>query len=412
MSHQAEYDTIVLDDVAYKVTGGVQVQNLAVFQRKFVIGDYTRDSHPLLSSWVITDLSGGHGIEQLEEGADAARYRWGVINARKPRQITLPPLVSTISGGPASAAPLGVVGGTFYVAYGDAIYSWSESTGAMTNTTDTLTAGPVNKAVEFLGKLFVPLGSSGWDSYDGASVTHGSSPATKSFCVMGEFILALDTTGQIHQSSDGSSWTNLGAGAKVPYGVMRHLIPYVDRSSIPAPYVVTNSDVWALDLAGPSLYRTDLQYPAHRDQGLGATVWRGDLYTSVGMGVFRYNGDVLSTLGLDRDQGLPADVRGRIADLCNEYNAMWALVESAGDPALNIDELWEYDTRDDEMYVSLASTRASVHMWTGFGWHCLWESDGPSGSPTWMHICSNDDTYRLWWGMGNYAFTKIGRAHV
>ena len=403
---QAEYDTIVIDGMPFKAMGGIQTQNLAVFQRKFVIGDYTRDSHPLLSSWVVTDWSGGHGIQQLEEGSDSARYRWGVIDARKPRQVTLPPLATAVTTADAElAAPLGTLAGTMYAVYGAEIYSWNESTGAMVDTLDALTTGPVNRAVEFLGKLYVPLGSSGWDAYDGGTVTHGSSPTVQSFCVMGESLLALATDGQIHQSVDGSTWADLGAGAQTPFGTPRHLVPYVDRSGVPAPYVVTGSDVWALDLAGPSLYRTDLPYPAHRAPGWGAAVWRGDLYTSVGMGVFRYNGDVISALGLDRDQGLPADVRGRVSDLCNEYNALWALVESAGDPAVSADEEWEWDTRDDEMYVSLTSTKASVHQWTGFGWHCVWEATEPSGMPTWMFVGTASNAYRLWWGMGTAMYT-------
>jgi hypothetical protein len=123
------------------------------------------------------------------------------------------------------------------------------------------------------------------------------------------------------------------------------------------------------------------------------------------MGVFRYNGDVLSALGLDRDQGLPADVRGRIADLCNEYNAMWALVESAASAAVAIDEVWEWDTEDDEFYVSPVSTRASVHQWTGFGWHCIWEASEPNGTPSWLMVASADEVYRLWWGMGASMYT-------
>ena len=86
-------DEIIIDGWRFKVVGGVvNVQNLATFQRKTVIGDYTRDSNPVLSTWVLTDFSGGHGVQALEEGADAARYRFGVVDARRPRQITCPPL--------------------------------------------------------------------------------------------------------------------------------------------------------------------------------------------------------------------------------------------------------------------------------------------------------------------------------
>jgi hypothetical protein len=183
------------------------------------------------------------------------------------------------------------------------------------------------------------------------------------------------------------------------------LLMYYDRQNVPTPYAVTDRSVWAIDLSGPSLYQTELQFPPHRDQGLGVTVWRGDLFTSVGMGVFRYNGDVVSSIGLDRDHGLPAEVRGRITDLCNEYNSLWALVEQANVVTSSLEEVWEYDTFDEEISTNPTSTRTTLHQFTGFGWHCMWESESGDSSPTWAMVTSVNNVYRLWWGSGVYAAT-------
>lgn len=406
MTIATEYDVVRIDGMPFKANGGVQVQNLSVFQRKFVIGDYTKDSHPLLSSWVISDLSGGHGIAELQEGADSARFRWGVAEARRPRQITLPPLVTTVSGPTADVCyPLGELNDIMYFAFGQTVAYWNAATEAMVDTTEVLTSGVVNKPVSWRGDMYIPAGSAGYDVFDGSTITTYTSPDVQDFLIFSDSLLAVDINGQLHQSIDGATWTNLGDSAKVPVGLPRRMLMFYDRQNVPTPFLVTDRSVWAVDLSGPSLYETELQYPRHRDQGLGATVWRGDLFTSVGMGVFRYNGDTISSMGLDRDHGLPATVRGRIKDLCNEYNAMWALVENANETVGALEEAWDWNTFDDEFSSNLTSTRSSLHQFTGFGWHCMWESTGEYENPSWIMVSSTDDDYRLWWGVGNNAAT-------
>jgi hypothetical protein len=168
-------DEVLIDGWRFKPDGGVlNVQNLATFQRKTVINDYTRDSNPLLSTWVLTDFSGGHGVQELEEGADAARYRFGVVNARNPRQLVPPPLVTSIDSPTTDDAyPLGQINraGSVYVAFGTAIYVWDESTDTFTDTTDTLTAAPIGRPTSYKGLLYIPNGSS-FDTYGGAAVTN------------------------------------------------------------------------------------------------------------------------------------------------------------------------------------------------------------------------------------------------
>lgn len=406
MSLSTEYDVVRIDDMPFRVVNGVQTQNLSVFQRKFVIGDYTKDSHPLLSSWIVSDLSGGHGIWDLQEGADSARFRWGVLEARRPRQITIPPKVTTYAGPNTDLCyPLGDIGGVAYFVFGGAIAYWDAANAVMVDTGDVLTSGVVNRPVVWKGDMYIPGGSSGYDVWDGSAVSASASPDVQDFLIFSDSLLAVDVNGQLHQSTDGTTWTNLGSEAALPAGTPRKLLMYYDRSGVPTPFLVTDRSLWAIDLSGPSMYQTELQYPPHRDQGLGSAVWRGDLFTSVGMGVFRYNGDTVSSVGLDRDHGLPSEIRGRIVDLCNEYNSLWALVENANETVGSLEEVWEWNSFDDEFSSNLTSSRSSLHQFTGFGWHCVWESTGEYQNPTWMMVTSTDDEYRLWWGVGGTAAT-------
>src|SRR5690606_8386508 len=118
---------------------------------------------------------------------------------------------------------------------------------------------------------------------------------------------------------------------------------------------------------------TEVQYPPHRDHGLGATKWRGEFFSSVGMGVFKYNGSIQAPMGLDRDQGLPDDIRGKIVDLLGEYNGIYALVSGVEFEDDFVESL-EWDGTDDQWYVSPGAAISSLHIWTSYGWHCLWVS--------------------------------------
>lgn len=408
MSVTPNFDEVLLDGFPFKAVGGVvNRQNLATFQRKSVIGDYTRDSNPVLSTWVMTDWAGGHGIHSLEEGADVARYRFGVINARSPRQLTIPeyavPIASPNDG---VAYPLGQIAanGDLYFAFDTDIYEWDEANAEFDDTTDNLTGAPVARGVSFKGKLYIPLGTS-FDTYDGATVANETDFNAVSFTLWDRRLLGLASDGQIWQTLDGSTWTNDGDDALIDEShAPRKIVPFYDRQDFPLPMVVTDQGVWAFDPSGPSLYQTEVMYPAHRDHGLGAAKWRGELFLSVGMGVTKYNGSIVSAMGLDRDQGLPDDIRGKIVDLLGEYNGLYALVSGAEFQDDFVESL-EWDATDDQWYASPGTAVSSLHIWTAYGWHCLWASGALSGNPTWMCMSSTTDAYRLWFGYGDYAIT-------
>jgi hypothetical protein len=65
------------------------------------------------------------------------------------------------------------------------------------------------------------------------------------------------------------------------------------------------------------------------------------------------------------------------------------------------------DSTDDAWYVSSSSAVSSLHLWTSYGWHCLWTSGAATGLPSWMMLTSKDDTYRLWFGVGDTVQTSI-----
>ena len=398
----AAYDEVILGGTAFKcVNSQVNVQELGTFERKITIGDYTKDSQNLLSTWIISDLSGGHGISDHITDATVNRYRYATLDVSRPNMWTKRLLVSTETGTAGAFWPLGdlLYSGNveMYGAFGTDLHIWTESTDTWTDTTSNLAAAPVNNGVAFAGtgtlRLFIPLGATGYDTYTGAAhasvAASGSTPAAKEFVILSKMLVCLDTSNQLWWTTDGTAWTSFGADGKVDTSLTAYrLDTYRDGMDNPTLVISTNGGVWTFDPAGPTLYQQDLQYPMHPDQGLAATVWRGNYYVSVGMGIHDWNSGsgTISAMGLDRDDGLPYlySFNSKIVDLFGSYNDLYALVQGS--------------TAD--------SIYPSVHRWTGFGWHAVWEASG-TATVTRLYVSQARSTYRLWFGGGNNSYTSI-----
>lgn len=123
--------------------GRLQVQEVGgTFPRKITIGDPTKDSQDFLSTWIISDLSGGHGLANHQTDATVNRYRYATMDVTRPNMWTQRPKVNEETGTAAAFWPLGdlLVGGTinFYGAFGTDLHVWNESTDAWTDTTRNL----------------------------------------------------------------------------------------------------------------------------------------------------------------------------------------------------------------------------------------------------------------------------------
>src|SRR3990167_5777561 len=170
--------TVEIDGKIYPVLGKVNHVHLGVFERKITIGDATKDSDDFISSWIISDLSGGLGVEHFT-ASDTARYGLqGEIDGRTPGQIALPPL-NTVRVPTADTVdityPLGDVPGAnseFYVAVWEGagvvrLYAWNEAGLAFRAFTSDIDYIPVNKPVVYQGtnannRMFIPQGANGY----------------------------------------------------------------------------------------------------------------------------------------------------------------------------------------------------------------------------------------------------------
>lgn len=388
---QPDENEIILDGFHFKLMDGLNVVNTASIGGKITIGDYSLDSNDLLSSWIISDLSGGSGVATLNVASDQGRYRISDIYTRYPKQFTLPYVVDKGATSGTATHPYYPLGDLSSAATGAKYFAAGGAGGTtlyfeeFTGGYPALTAAPVNKGVGFTGtdgirRLYIPMGASGFAHAQtiAATMTNvaagATAPAAQAFLVWDDKLIAIDTAGQLwYQTAGGSVFTSYGTSAKLEAGYgPKHLLAYYNRNDDPTVMVVSDSGIFAFDAAGPKLWRTEIDLPGHRRAGLGACVWRGDMYIAAGMDVVVWNGSVQRNIGLSRDNGLPLAQQGYIVDLQPTLNSIYALV--MGLVSGTVGTNWTY----------------SLHEWSGIGWHQIWtEQVAAAGTPTWMAISAD-----------------------
>jgi hypothetical protein len=417
---QVSWSEIAIDGVPIPVRGSVRKQDLARFQSKITLGDYSFDSDPLLSTYNISSLTGGIGNEHLKEGVDDETYWTGTLETRYPGQITLLPKTWTFDGpltDATNAYPLGDFPSdapSFWAAFDSTLARWNIGTQTF-DQMGNLTVSPVGKAVEFEDKLYIPLGGAGYATVDrgtyALTVTDADNMHVRSFTIWDNKLAALTDERYVRLKIEDAAWEAENANFRLPSAsVPKHLVVYVNQQGAPTLYVVTNQDVYAYGRDETYLYRTQLQFPPHPDNGRAAANWRGEsLYVSVGLGIHSYNGGIIGSMGPDGRYGLPAHLRGVVTDLAPEYNALLCLVQGMSDvdPGETqdwqmVDPMYEQNIRP---YVE-RSAHAVLLRHTGSAWHPVWESDEVGLGATWVIVSRADNGYRMWWGYDGQMLTQ------
>lgn len=386
------YGEIVLDGTKFPLlsTSKPQVSAVDRFPAKVTVGDYSIDSNDLLSAWVLSDLTGGHGVADLKEGVDDNRYRIGTIYTSYPNQWVKPYGINKSVIGSGSVFPLGdlYAGGSYkyYAASGTDLFEDN------VDTTQNLAGVPASKAVAFRGTgaatfLYVPLGNNGYAVYDPTGPTFaningaGDTDNFQAFCLWDNKIIGITNGGQLYYATAAANptvWTSYGADGKLDNAFEpKALHVFYNRAGEPAVHVVTADGVWVFDAATPRLYKIPDFESRNPYFGVASCVWRGELYVGAGLDLLAYNGNVVRNVGLSRDDSLPYRWSGYIRDLSPGQNALYAMVRGV---------------------TSGGSSRTSLHEWSGFGWHGLWYKDDSSAAVR-CHVSKAGTTYRLYWGL-------------
>jgi hypothetical protein len=424
MAHEprfADDQEIVLDGHPLKVRGRVEYNVINISGPKVNQGEPGPDDHPVLSTHVQRNTIGGGQIWRNDPSADVNRFWWARALTQWPDAITLPWDYTEVATPTDGVDPLegevwvhGYHLGEVVASWGDIGRTYDFTDGDFETTDITLASTPVGRGTVFVPQtgaekgnalLYFPLGAQGYDYWDGSgAVVHGTELAVD-FEVWDSKLYVLTTTGIVRYTIDGVTWVDISATdeLRLPDGsTPKKLCSYYFDAGSPFPslHLVTDEAVWLVDVDNQVLHRTDLQFPQHPHQGDAAAVWRGDLHVSVGTGVHRTNGSLITTMGLDRDNGLPEEFNGNIVDFAPEYNGLYALLEGAALDAETGDDDYEMLTgpTGPSLYGSVGQSNSLLMVWNGFGWHYVWHGAGLA--PTSVVVASAEGTYRVWWAAG------------
>ena len=338
--------TVIINGLRYPLAAPVERQQLAYFVRKFTVGDAQYDSDDYQSALILSNLSGGIGIEDSDEGADTTRFWFGVADSRSPRMLALPPLVTQTKPGGASGTcrPLGVIGTQFYAQFGTTAWGWNDTTGDWHSAGVDYDFAAVNKPVLFDGRVWIPQGANGTRSVTETNAATGATteanitatPEAQAFAVWDNCLYAIATDGDLWKLVQGSTtWATVTNSAGVQLKVQtgetpKSLVVYYNRTGESNLWLITDRAAHQYYQAGVEWKQSNIKFPPHPDFGRSACVWRTgeDLWISAASDIVRQttgNAIVPLASGLSRDQGLPQEYRGTIYDLEPEISNLFAI---------------------------------------------------------------------------------------
>lgn len=356
------------DDGYLPIIGPVSTLATATFSPKITFGDYQKDSEDFISSLILSDLSGGINVEDMNEGSDSNRCWTAFADISKPGKIAHNSRVEQIAppvGASGTVWSAGQILNTPYFVIGTKVYGRKESDSTWySGVTSTLT--PVGKPVAYQNKLFVPCGASGYfiiseadsvaspgvptitpvtsgvqaypASYNSAS-PDVNPPTPVAFRVFDQKLWALSTGGALCWSFTGAddtwNWPYDDARAWYPRvqsgETPKRIIPFPNPEGTTKIYVTTDRGAYIYEQSQPpSLQSTPIQVPPHPDNGGAVAVWRAgeDLLIGNGLDLIRYTsaGVIVPLSGLARDDGLPQELWGKFTDLEPETSELLGLV--------------------------------------------------------------------------------------
>jgi hypothetical protein len=427
-----EGDQIILDNVPLRVERGYGYSLTNVYGRKEQHGEPGPEDHQYTSTNTQRTWLGGQLRRDAEETGETGRWwkghawtqtRGALGHALKVDRIGLPedaPLGQVV--------PLGRLGDDFYWSVGDIngrIYRHDEPThtaldplsGAMSFVGTVMNVGAVFQTEgdtddEADTWMYVPT-TTGYTRFalDG-TVTHAPlqwQHACVGMAVNENRLYRLNTNGKVFFLIDHDDrWEYAGT---LPDGSdPQNIYQTYDDDGNRVIGVTSTSGLWMLDHDNQMLLDTDLTFPEHAYQGLGAVNWRGDDYISVGVGVHRKAGTLVVAAGLDEDDGLPNPFSGGfITHLARSYNLLIAAV--AGQPAA---ENSESGIPEEEMFgvtqglpypiVGLGTQArfvgknrlGAIFCWNGLGWSEMytWNRPPTRAIVTMIRNASLEDRYQ------------------
>jgi hypothetical protein len=402
-----DYGEVILNNMPLLVVGPIGFELTNIYGRKIHQGDPGPNDHAVDSTISQESHQGGIGTLVYRGDDDRGNCWFSTAWMQTSRQLSLPPKTFVYDAGVAS--DFGYIhdklNGVIYASTGSELLKWTGSTFApITPSPVALSSTPVDSGVTWgdettPAKLFIPY-ATGYDTWDGATHAAGVMVTGKgpiSLVIWEEKLFGLAEDGSIYFTTDGVSgtWTFKG---KIPNSLTpRKLFIWLDRDNQPAVHIATSGSVFALDFVNSLTIETDLKFPDHPTQGLGAEMWRADAYVSVGLGVHRQSNGLIQAVGPDGRDGLPDEFSsGYIRSIAGGYNEYYVSIVGERLGEVEPEELHDLNIGLPELMTTWDPGRYGMVMgYNGFGFHPRWVGQE---EPTTIRVLSYSGYYWLMWG--------------
>lgn len=357
----------------------------STFPQKIVIGDYGKDDNNFISTYSVSDFSGGMGLWKYENTNDPSQYNyyWDGQNIDTLNgTLTLGPLATSI-GSPVSTSnfihSLGLFDGNLVVsaitsAYAHNGTSWGS--GVSLGTT-------AMQIKNFKGRMFfVRRSGYSYQTTAGGAATNVGDPDAICVEVWDGNIWALDTSFQLWKSDTGDSG-DWGAGlASLPISTVGHgvggevvgakLVVFDSEAGEILYALTTAGRAYAYDAVNDKWIEQKLSFPAWRVTQSGfnqypdiiGTIYGDDMiYRTGNFGVYKINYDgrlVVDDISLGYKFGVPTNYNNWFESFT--ANNHWTFATFAGNLVTNGE--W------------------AVLVFNGKGWHPIRNSESSTQSIT------------------------------
>lgn len=285
---------IWLDGRTYSIDGPVQRELATRFAPKTVIGDYTDESNPLVSTATWRSWNGGFGLETVRSTDDFNRHRWSSLYTRLPNHLMLGPSIREFGGGLGTFLSryfdfnddLYVIDGNKVHFYDDANDSFVLapvrilSTDVTDATTGVLNGEPVTVIAQGI--------ATDWSSNasDSAAWNRDLTDMTR-VTFWRDLLWGTDSSDQLFFTNDlNDGWTQVATLPEPSADVVNLFAgPSGDRGDPEALYLATRRGLWVYDNLSERFRSTGLTMPR---SNASAAAWNGSVYYTNEQRVFRF----------------------------------------------------------------------------------------------------------------------------
>ena len=433
---------IYLGGTYYPLARPVQSVLASIYPSKVVIGDTTKDSNLRSSVVAWSDWRGGIGVERMQGPADVDRAWYSTCNLRHRHHLVLPAkstaTASTDAGGSSITGIVSFIqdlGTILYAGWATVPYYYSEASDRWTRVTSggspySFFSTPTDSITVRMGGtdyIVVAQGDAGYSYFSSATTVVDKKVDPDGFKATTFIAFWDDRLWGI--SDDGQLWYTLTIGgtqfddAKLPVqdGFVTDLFVGRDANGEQILYAATKEGLYAHDVANARWVETQFQLPFHEYNGVGSVRWRDAIYNPSGLGIYKYingnNNAVVTVMGPDRDDGLPATYRGTVKQLVGTHTELIAAVDATTSPGAvsSTSVPHQYGATagiggHSSPVIAASSGQSSIVAWNDTGWETKWVSGaGAAGKAiNTMHVTNaGKGDYRLWWGFDGKVYHQL-----